>query len=542
MDANLHIPDDIVEEVQVAALAEFEGLSRVYRPSFQTRAIADYIKNRVKELDPSIVVNEDNYRSSLIDDANREDLSSGNLWFDLPANLPALKDNEPIILQAHMDMVCTYVDEEAHQQLQQNGVELEYHSNGTLTSMGNRTSLGADNGIGIAVMLAILKTKNFKHGPIRCLLTADEEVAMAGAAYLGLTKTGERGLPVQGFKYLLNNDNAFDGEILISTAGAVESTYTIPADPEAKPLDGKTPVYTLEVSGLLGGHSGDWIAKHANAIRIIAETLKEISSKEEFRLIEFLSPGSHFNNVIHTRAFATFTSSLSLDELNTIVEQHLAATKQNFPEETGVKAKLKPAQLPQGAEIKPYSHDISAKIITLLTSLVYGPRSWKNRQIEWIETSGNIGPIFLTIEKKDKVWDQPKFLLNVLDRSCNNDHLQELVKSNKQLAKDCLGADDLDYYKLNALFYGWPGDEDQKLVQTIKNAYEARGVKWTTRNLHGYLEVSWFKHYNKDLVIASIGAEIHNMHDCKETLYTGTLRGVIGATLDCIAQMRWINK
>ncbi len=537
---------EILDEIKAEALKEFELLSRVYRPSFRTRRICDYLKERVRELRPGTEVYEDQYRANLVNDALNPNESSGNIWWDVPANAPALEGNEPIILQAHMDMVIAFTNDDVHNQMQASGVELEYHDNGTLTSLGNQTSLGADNGIGIGTMLAITKSDNFKHGPIRCIVTTDEEEGMIGASYLGLTKNGEKGSPVQGFKYLINNDNSFDGEIIISTAGAVISFYTVPKDLETKPLDTKLNVFTINLSGLLGGHDGDWIATHATAVRLVGEILRDINSNDSFRIIEYASPDSDGSNLLHTHSFATFCTNLSFEEVQKIVADHDKQIRHDFPAETGLKIQTEIAKLPDNVEIRPFSHETSTNIVNLICELMFGPYTWKNKEMGWVETSGNMGPIYIrydnTKEGGKDVWCNPSMELQVLCRSCNNEHIQKIIEESRKMAKTYLGSDDLDHYQMRNMYYGWPGDEDQSFINIAKEAFESKGVKWTTRHLHGGLEVSWFKHFNPELNMVSIGAEIHNMHDTQETLYTGTMDGVIAVTLSCIEHMRFIGK
>ncbi|XQP55580.1 MAG: M20/M25/M40 family metallo-hydrolase [Mycoplasmoidaceae bacterium] len=534
------ILDEVLEQIKSEALKEFELLSKVYRPSFETRKIADYLKQRVKELRPNIEVYEDCYRANLIDDACNPNISSGNIWFDLPAT-PGLEKNEPIILQAHMDMVCAYANDQAAKQMKESGVQLEYHDNGTLTSMGNQTSLGADNGMGIGVMLAILKNDTLKHGLIRFLITTDEEVGMCGASYLGLNKNGEKGSPVQGFKYLINLDDPYDGEIIVSTAGAVVSLYTVPLAKDYPALAPGLKVYTLDINGLLGGHDGVEIHHHASAARVAAQILNDVNTTEDFTLIEFTTPGCDFHNVIQTRANVTFATSLDFATIQKIIEHHEAILKNEYPLETNAKIKLEVTQLPNNVEIKPIPHDISSKILKLITSLPYGPTSWKNKSTGWVETSGNVGPINLLCKKHEEngktLWDQPTFDMRAHTRSCNNEHLVSTVEQNKKLAKDIFGSDDLDYYQLKNVLYGWPGDEDTTLLDVAKTGYEAKGVKWSTKNVHGGFEVSWFKHFNDKLVMVIIGPEIHDIHQPQETLYTGTLDGFIYVVLSCIEKM-----
>ncbi|XQP55283.1 MAG: M20/M25/M40 family metallo-hydrolase [Mycoplasmoidaceae bacterium] len=541
------ISDEILEQIKADSIKEFELLSKVYRPSFYTRQIADYLKKRAQELKPGIEVYEDEYRANLIDDVYNASTSSGNIWFDIPANDPNLANNAPIILQAHMDMVVASANKAADEAIKQNGVVFENHSNGTLTSLNKQTSLGADDGIGLGLMYAILKNDNFKHGPIRFLITADEEVGMCGASYLGLTKTGEKGMPVVGYNYLINLDNPYDGEIIVSTAGAVVSLYTLQKNPETAPLPHDVNIYTMDVSGLLGGHDGIEIHHHASAARLAAETLKDIALASEFQLIEFITPDCDFHNVIQTHAIVTFATKLSLNQVQQAAGLHEGMCKNQFPDETNVKIRVENAKIPSGAEIKPISHQDSANIIRLMNTLPYGPTSWRNQSTGWVETSGNLGPVYLTIDKHESpdgkpVWDCPSFAMRSHIRSCNNDHLLKAVEDNKALAKECLGSDDLDFYQLKNILYGWPGDSNTALLDMAKDAYESKGVKWATLNVHGGLEVSWFKHFNPNLTMVSIGPEIHNVHDCSETLYIETLDGFINVVLSCIDGMKSVGK
>lgn len=540
------ISPEILDEIKTEALKEFEMLSRVYRPSFHTRKICDYLKQRVQEIRPGVEVYEDQYRGNLVNDEVDPNDSSGNLWFNVPANDPAFEKAQPIIVQAHMDMVCSFMTHEAKEDMIKNGIALEYHMNGTLTSRGNLTTLGADNGIGIAFILAIIKSNTFKHGPIRGIFTTDEEVGMLGASFLGLTRNGEKGAPVKGCNYIINIDTVSDGEIAISAPGAVVTQFTIPVDPDAKPIQQGLNTYTLYADEFKGGHDGIEIDKHSSAIRAVGDVLKQINKTEDFRLIEYLSPGCEFQNVIQKYSYATFTSSMSFADVERIVENYENDFKRMYPEETEAKIFLKLAELPQNADIRPYSHETSTKIVDLITSLPHGVVEWKDKSAGWIGASGNMGPIFLTMKKEKQgereVWSNPSFVMKAHFRSCDNTKLEESIENNKKLAKDILGDDGLDYFQMIMLMYGWAGDDSKSFLNTAMRAFEERGVKWKLSNLRYGLEVSWFKYYNPDLNMISVGPETHNIHECTETLYTGTLQNVIGVILTCIESMRIIGK
>lgn len=534
--------EEILEEIKTEALAEFEMLSKIYRPSFKTRKIADYLKARIKELAPDIVVYEDEYRANLIDDTHSARESSGNIWFDIPANSPALENNQPIILQCHMDMVVSFKTNEALENLKQNGVDLEYHSNGTLTSFNCQTTLGADDGIAIGFMLAILKCNNYKHGKIRCIITADEEVGMCGATYLGLTSNGEKGGPVQGFNYLVNIDNLTDGEIIVSTLGAAITKFMYPVDLEAKPLDSAAKVYRLDVDKLIGGHDGLNIEGHASAVWLAVQILKNWMNLPDFRLIEFLSPDSEFQNVIQKRAVVTFATNKTIGELRADMEKTMESFHEEYPQETEAIAKLDLIDIPADTEIRPYSHEIALAIMNILVSLPFGIVSWKDKNSGWLESCANMGPIYLTYEKGKEggknVWYKPTFMMKAHFRSCNNEALDKSVENNRGLAKKYFGNDDLDYFQRVMIMYGWAGNKDQQFVEVAKRAFQERMVKWYACNTRSGLEVSWFKFFNENLNMISIGPECHHMHDCAETLYTETLTNVIAVILTCIDKMR----
>lgn len=537
--------DEILESLKADTLSEFEALSRIYRPSFLTRKIADYLKQRVNEINPKIEVHEDAYRANLIDDKYSAIESSGNLWFDIPANAPGFVNNTPIILQAHMDMVISFEKDEDLETLKDHGVELEYHDNGTLTSMANRTTLGADDGIAIGLMLAILKSDKFLHGPIRCIITADEEVGMCGAQYLGLKNNGSKGGPVQGFNYLINIDNLTDGEIIVSTMGAVISQFMYPVDLDAKPLDPKTNVYTVEVDGLVGGHDGLNIEGHASAVWLVGQILKNWMNDEDFRLIEYTSPDSTFQNVLQKHSIAKFASNKALDVLTADMNKVIEQFKQDFPAETGLIANLSHDELDKNLEIRPYSHDVSARIMKLINKLPHGVLTWKDKKIGWLESCGNLGPIYLTYEVKkegDKtIWHRPTFMMKSHFRSCNNKLIDDRAATNKTIAKECFGFDDLDYFQIKMIMYGWGGNKNASFVEVAKKAFEEKTVKWYACNTRSGLEVSWFNFYNKDINMISIGPECHHMHDRKETLYTETLNNTITVVTTCIEKMRLLK-
>ncbi|MEN9443279.1 MAG: Cytosol non-specific dipeptidase, partial [Bacteroidota bacterium] len=166
-------------------------------------------------------------------------------------------ETHPItVLQCHTDMVCEKNSDKIHN-FETDPIEA-YVDGNWVKARG--TTLGADDGIGIAAQLAVLESKSLKHGPIECLFTADEESGMTGA--MGLSTDWLKG------KILLNLDSEDDGQLFIGCAGGMETLAKFAIKP--KPARHKHSYFRIQISGLRGGHSGDEIHKgHANAIKIL---------------------------------------------------------------------------------------------------------------------------------------------------------------------------------------------------------------------------------------------------------------------------------
>ena len=184
---------------------------------------------------------------------------TGNVLIRKPAS-GGMENIKSVVLQSHIDMVCE----------KNNNVDHDFNNDPIDTRIDNGwvkakgTTLGADDGIGIAVQLAILKADDIKHGPIECLFTIDEESGLTGAFGLksGFLKSN----------ILLNLDSEDDGELFIGCAGGKDTVIKFKYNNEEVPQD--YIAYKITVSGLVGGHSGDDIQKgRANANKILNRKL-----------------------------------------------------------------------------------------------------------------------------------------------------------------------------------------------------------------------------------------------------------------------------
>ena len=249
----------------------FEEVCRVPRPSKKEEKIRAYLLEFARQHDLSVKIDE-----------------AGNVLMSKPAT-PGMEDRKAVILQSHMDMVCEKNKDTQHD-FDTDPIET-YVDGEWLRAKG--TTLGADNGIGIATELAVLASDDIGHGPVQCLFTVDEETGLTGAFALK-----------EGFMegdILINLDSEDEGELFIGCAGGAGTTATFPCTMTAAP-EGYF-FFRVAVKGLTGGHSGDDINKNrANANKLLNRYLTSLMRKYDLRLCEI--DGGNLHNAIPREAYA----------------------------------------------------------------------------------------------------------------------------------------------------------------------------------------------------------------------------------------------
>jgi len=198
---------------------------------------------------------------------------TGNVIIRKPATR-GMENLKSVVLQSHIDMVCEKNSDTVHD-FDKDPIK-PYIADEWVKAKG--TTLGADDGIGVAAQLAILESQEIQHGPIECLFTVDEETGLTGAF----------GLDTDALKstILLNLDSEDEGEIFIGCAGGIDTVITMPLTKENNTGEGKG--FTVKVSGLKGGHSGDDINKGlGNANKILNRVLWESVRKFGLQLASF---------------------------------------------------------------------------------------------------------------------------------------------------------------------------------------------------------------------------------------------------------------
>ena len=265
----------------------FEEISKIPRGSYNEEGIADYIESLAVEKKWQY---------------ERDEMNNIIIFKDAT---PGYEDHEPLMLEAHMDMVNEKNSDSDHD-FDNDPLDL-YVEDGFLHARG--TTLGADDGYGVSYMLALLTDENVKHPPLECVFTVQEEVGLYGATGLDTSHLKA--------KRMIGLDSENEGETCTSSSGGMDLLITKPIIGQ----DNDSPVYVLEIKGLLGGHSGDCIHKgRGNANKLAARVLYHMLKKGiDVRLVDIT--GGLKNNAIPRECVVAFASDSDIQDIENCVNE-----------------------------------------------------------------------------------------------------------------------------------------------------------------------------------------------------------------------------
>ena len=458
-------------EILETVLAEFEKLAAIPRPSKHEAAVSNFLREYLNELGITAV----------------QDLS-GNVIAEIPASAGC--ENAPrTILQAHMDMVCvaeTGCDFDALK----DSIKL-VRTEKFLEAEG--TSLGADDGMGIAEILYVVKNRaDYNHGPIRVIFTVDEEQGMSGAQNLDAKNLADAA-------YLINCDSEIFDEIVVGSAGNVHVDFARQINFVA-PNENFTTAVEIKISGLSGGHSGIEIAKvRANAVKILESFLREIRRCGNFQLASFESGTAP--NVIPSAAAAVIVTNIPAPDLEDCAEIFAERVRKVYGEprfRIEIAVAQKPAKVLSAEDFGSL-----ADLIALVHSGVYS--------VNGVEplTSANIG-ILRTGENLE---------VSVLARSNISALLDEFINTFAQIAK-VSGFD----VKFGTAVPAWDFKTDSRLTKMAAEIFtQQNGHAPKVHTSHGGLECSFFAAKNPSLDIISTGTTNENIHSPNERLHLDTV-------------------
>lgn len=449
--------------------AEFEKLSAIPRKSKYEKVVSDYIVSRLKEIGLNPVQDQNN-----------------NVIVEKPAS-KGYEMAPRTILQAHMDMVCVAAEDVEFNPLT-DSIKIVRDGNRVYA---DGTSLGADDGIGVSILLSILSDDSLAHGPLRAIFTVDEEVDMMGAAMLDAKY-------LDG-KYLINVD--WEDSASVCTSSADTSSIDVSLMPEwSAPEKGKA--FTMEVKGLLGGHSGLEINKgRANAIKITAGFLQALSDGDISYELSEISGGAARNSIPATaKAIFTVNEADAAKALEIFGAYREFCIKGYNDIEKAMSLTLIEAPIPSrvmknGGGLIEYLVALPANVHTM-SPIVDG----------LVESSSNTGIIKTTDEKIE---------ILIFTRSSSEFFSRDIVKSHEIIAKR-FGLQ----FKLGTQSPGWKQRASSDVVPVLQKVYkEQTGEDFLITPIHAGLECGWFANKNPDLDIVSIGPKIDGAHSTEETLY-----------------------
>lgn len=459
----------------------------------------------------------------------------GNVWFDIPAT-EGCSNYKKLVLQAHTDMVwkaqgiaeswdkwTTPVSQPVFDKVDGKDV---IHTKNYLTS------LGADNGVGMAAMLALAKHKdNFNHGLIRCVFTANEENGAPGAEVLG--KIGDETIKVidheQGFDYLFNLDSGPVGQVVFNSAGG----YTINPKLENGQAEQQTGhLYRLSITGCKGGHSGVCSGDNgANPISVVWQCIKDLKDKGKVCYCNKFETPNGSTTSIPTEAYIEFISSNSESEIKPIVLQYVSSIKPDF-DDPNMNVNLEVVE--DSKTDFCFSKDKTNYLADFFSKLDYGATSRYTDPSEYnaVKTSANIG--VLTIASNN---EQMNLNLNFSARFQQNiDKDPTVEKYNTQFKSFCenIGAPVVAGGPWNA----WEGKEDGIAFKACMEGYKQAEVNARKARVHGGLECVEFINQNQYLDQVSIGPTVTEEHNVKETLYLDTFKSFMKALAIACGQMK----
>jgi dipeptidase D len=455
----------------------FQKILTIPRPSKNETAILNYLKTVCEDLDLKWVQDK-----------------AGNLMIRKPAT-SGMENAATVILQSHVDMVCEKNSDIDHN-FNTDPINA-YIENGWIRAKG--TTLGADNGIGVAAQLAVLTDPQARHGTIECLFTVDEETGLTGAFNIAPDLlTGE---------ILLNLDSEDDGEIFIGCAGGIDTLISFPVSFDTCPAGYR--YFNLSVSGLLGGHSGDDIEKgRGNANKILTGLLKKISDEASLRLCHL--EGGNLRNAIPREGNALIAIHRdSIKQVEKIVQEQAIAYSRVFVNEPALKIRLTEHH---GMVEKAMHTESANRLIHTLLACPDGVIEMSRQMPGLVQTSTNLASVRTHAGKN-------KIEIVTSQRSSAEDSKFRLAEQVKTLFEN-EGATVVH----SDTYPGWDPDPSSRILEIAKKSHiELFGAAPKVRAIHAGLECGLFLQKYPELEMISFGPTIRGAHSPDERLEISTV-------------------
>ena len=479
------------EEIIDCVVENFCLLAEVPRPSHHEEAIGAFLMNWAEEQGLRPVMDE-----------------AGNVMVDVPPS-QGLEEYPLVILQGHMDMVVAVEDGKDFDPLTDPIAVIRDEEANTLKADG--TSLGSDDGAGCAIIMAVVQGRT-PHGPLRVLITTDEEDGMEGAFNMDASW-------LENASYLINIDNETSSDVLVSTAAGDSMRFSRSAGFRDAAGD---LALTVELSGLTGGHSGIEINKgRLNGLIGLAGFLKDLREHGvSCELARFA--GGTASNAIPNRAACTIVISAGdADAVKERAETYLTELKEAY---AGIEDGMSLRVTEEDSVPQVLSEEDRESLVRFMTELIDGVNTWSADMDGLVESSSNLGIFTL---------DENGISGSSYIRSSVGEKEQEILDAQAALASSC-------GYETETVKMAdpWPYDPDSRLLAMTKEIYLAQnGEEINVSAVHAGLECGTIKFLNPDLDMISIGPDISDAHTTRETLFLDSVPKVCNLLAELLIQI-----
>ena len=442
----------------------FDALTQVPRPSGHLEKVQQFLLDFAKNTGVEAFKDE-----------------AGNIVMRKPAT-PGMENRKTVILQAHMDMVPQKEKTSTHN-FETDPIQT-YIDGEWVRAKG--TTLGADDGLGVAAIMAVMETKDLKHGPIEALITADEETGMYGA-------NGLPGGELEG-EILLNLDTEQEGELIIGSAGGVDITATL--DYQEAESDKTDAAVKITIKGLKGGHSGLEICEgRGNANKMMVRIVREAIAEDEACLASW--HGGNMRNAIPREAEVVLTlPKENVEDLKAIVAEYKETFNNEYKGiESDIEVVAEDVALPE--MIVP--QEIQDNLVDAIYAAHNGVWRYIPTMPEIVETSSNLAIVDI---------DGGKAAIKILARSSSETMKEDLSTS----LESCFNMAGMKV-EFSGAYGGWDPNTDSELIKVMRNIYKNLfNEEPTVQVVHAGLECSIILSKYPGLDICSFGPTLLSPH------------------------------